>query len=198
MKKTLLLVTLSLLVSMSSMAQFGIKAGMNLAKMSDIDSDNEKFLNNFHFGVFMDKDIVPLLDLRFGLNYSPKGYRVEADDDNYAKATLNYLEIPVLAKVKLGPLYALGGVYGAYALNGKTELAIAGNVDKDDIDFDNSETSKMDFGMMFGLGVQFGLGPVHIFAQGDYSFGLMNLNTGEGDASKNSVVGVSVGVILGM
>ncbi|MBN2757820.1 MAG: PorT family protein, partial [Bacteroidales bacterium] len=122
----------------------------------------------------------------------------ELDADNYMQSTLNYLEIPILAKVKLGPVYALGGVYGAYALNGKNEISVLGITDSQDINFDDSEISKLDYGMTFGLGVQVGLGPVHVFAQADYSFGLKNINTSDGDAAKNNVIGVSVGILLGM
>ena len=197
MKKTILLVALSLVMGFSAKAQLGIKAGVNFSKMSNVNSSDEKFLYNLQAGVFMDKDIIPLVDLRFGLNFSPKGSRVEVDADNYVRSTISYLEIPVLAKVKLGPVYALGGFYGAYALNGNTELMLVGIETNTEIDFDNAELSKLDFGMTFGLGVQFGIGPLHIFAQTEYSLGMKNLNTVVGDEVKNSVIGVSIGVLLG-
>ena len=198
MKKILFVAIFSLSFVVVSNAQIGVRAGMNFAKTDGINLDNEKFLTNFHLGAFMDKDIIPLLKLRFGLNYSPKGFKYDTDDDNNSQTVYNYLEIPILAKIKLGPLYALGGVYGAYALNGQTEGVVAGvNVDGE-VDFDVSNISKSDYGMMFGIGMQVGLGPLHVFGQVDYSYGLKNLNEGIGDDIKNNVIGVSVGVLIGM
>ena len=198
MKKVLFIAIFSLSFAVISNAQIGVKAGMNFAKMSGFNLDNEKILTNIHAGVFMDKDIIPLLNLRFGLNYSPKGFKYDVDSENYGQGTFNYIEIPVLAKVKLGPLYALGGFYGAYALNGKFEWTELGEDGSEDVNFSDDEISQLDYGMMFGLGMQIGLGPLHVFGQVDYSYGLKNLNTGDGDDIKNSVIGVSVGVLIGM
>ena len=57
----------------------------------------------------MDKDLIPLLDLRLGVDYSPKGSRQENGND-FDQLQLNYLEIPIQAKIKLGPVYALGRI----------------------------------------------------------------------------------------
>ena len=193
MKKALLLITLGLLLGLSSKAQIGIKAGMNFAQQSGNDQTgySEKTLDNFQFGIFTHKDLIPLLKIRVGLEYAPKGTKWE-NDSSYNQTTFNYLELPVLARVKLGPVYALGGFYGAYAMNGKIETEI------DDSDADFDELSRWDYGMKFGLGFQLGLGPIHAFVETDYSFGFQNINkTAGGDDIKNSVLGVSVGVLLG-
>ncbi len=198
MKKALLLITLGLLLGFSSKAQIGVKAGMNFAKMSGTNLANttEVSLNSFQFGVFTHKDLIPLLKIRVGLEYAPKGTKYE-DGSSYLQTTFNYLELPVLARVKLGPVYALGGFYGGYALNGKNENNITG-IDNSDVDFDVDELSRWDYGMKFGLGFQLGLGPIHAFVETDYSFGFQNINkTAGGDDIKNSVIGVSVGVLLG-
>ncbi|MBN1253100.1 MAG: hypothetical protein JXR51_02465, partial [Bacteroidales bacterium] len=67
MKKIFLLVVFSLSLAALSTAQFGVKAGMNFAKMSgaEIDGLDQVSLNNFHAGVFMEKDIIPLINIRF-------------------------------------------------------------------------------------------------------------------------------------
>jgi len=199
MKKILLLIAVGVMFSVSSTAQLGIKAGMNFAKQSgyDIPGFSESTLDNFQFEIFTYKDIVPLLKIRVGLGYVPKGSLYE-NDNAYFEKKLNYLELPVLARVKLGPAYALGGFYGAYAMNGKyKEDILIIDIDRD-IDFDTDNVSRWDYGMKFGLGFQLGLGPVHAFAELDYSFGFNNLNTGNGGEIKNSsVIGVSVGVLLG-
>lgn len=182
-----------------SQAQLGIKLGYNFAKVGgkDVASGySEKSLNNFQGGIFFDKDLIPLLDLRIGLDYSPKGYK-EINGDWYNQGKLNYLELPVLAKVKLGPIYALGGFYGAYALNGENKIHAVGMDITKDVEFDNDQINRFDAGMKFGLGFQIGLGPVHIFAQTDYSFGLTNISSKDNTDYKNNVFGVAAGVLLG-
>jgi len=201
MKKNLfILIAAIFLLSIQSQAQIGLHVGYNFSKLSGITVPtgvDETYLSSFTAGAFYDKGLIPLLGVRIGLMYSPKGSHLESGDD-YSKNILNYLELPVLAKVKLGPLYGLGGFYGAYALSGKSKYSIAGVEESEDLDFDANDIKRMDFGMKFGLGLQFGLGPVHIFAQGDYSFGLNNLNdSGIGNEIKNNVIGVSAGVLLG-
>ncbi|MDF1547825.1 MAG: porin family protein [Bacteroidales bacterium] len=199
MKKIAFIFLAALLIgNFQAIAQIGGKIGYNFAKQSGQETPgmSEKSLNNVMFGVFLDKDLIPLLDLRVGLEYSPKGTRFELDD-LYIQGTYSYLEIPVQAKIKLGPVYALGGVYGAYALKGKSENNLLGVVVETDVDFDNAEMKRFDYGMKFGAGFQLGLGPLHAFAQVEYGIGLQNLNKGDGDAIKNNVLTGSVGVILG-
>lgn len=195
MKKTFLVVLVAVFaISYQAKAQLGVKVGYNFAKQSgDVqDGYSDKSLNNVFFGAFMEKDIIPLLDIRIGAEFSPKGSRAE-NGDLFDEWKINYLEIPVQAKLKLGPVYALGGVYGAYALGGKYE-------DQDgsaDIDFDALELKRFDYGMKFGAGVQTGLGPLHIFAQAEYSFGLQNLSKMDGVDTKNTVLSVSAGLVIG-
>ena len=182
-----------LIGSFQAKAQLGVKIGYNFAKMSGDVSDgySEKSLNNVCFGAFFEKDLIPLLDIRAGVDFSPKGYR-EENGDMYNQAKINYLEIPVQIKLKVGPIYALGGVYGAYAMKGKYETETVSV----DVDFDQMEMKRIDYGMKFGVGFQVGLGPLHAFAQGEYSFGLQNLNKTDGEDSKNKVICVSAGVVL--
>jgi hypothetical protein len=202
--KSILLFAFLILLSIQTKAQLGLHIGYNFSKVDGSSAPfigySEKSLSTFSAGVFYDKDLIPLLDLRLGLMYSPKGTNYE-NGDWYYRNRINYLEIPLQAKLKIGPFYALGGVYGAYALGGKSishTQALGVTVDtEDDLNFDNAKLKKSDFGMKFGAGFQFGLGPVHIFAQGDYSFGFTNIHDASGDDWKNNVAGVSAGVILG-
>ncbi len=203
MNRKLIVVTAMLfMLSFTSWAQIGVQLGYNFAKIKGIESGSADIKNQSAItaGIFYEKDIIPFIDLRLGLNYSPKGSHL-ALGDNYSKISLNYIELPILAKVKVGPLYALGGIYGAYAINGNvsSRLEILGvTVTSDEaINFEDEQINRIDFGMKFGAGLQFGLGPVKIFAQGDYSFGLMNINDYEdGDELKNNVLGIHAGAIL--
>ncbi len=200
MKKLVIIALLFFIIGTDqSHAQLGIKLGYNFAKLGGKDLTqgySEKSLNNFHAGIFFDKDLIPLIDIRVGLDYSPKGFK-EVNGDLYNQVKLNYLELPILAKLKLGPVYGLGGFYGAYAINGENKAHLLGIDITEAVEFDTDKINRFDAGMKFGLGFQIGLGPVHVFAQTEYSFGLMNVSSKDNTDYKNNVFGVAAGVLLG-
>jgi hypothetical protein len=201
-KITLLIAAFVLLFSFQTQAQLGVHIGYNFSKISGIDAGawHEKYLPNLSAGLFFDKKIVPLIDIRIGAMYSPKGEKLTLGD-YYSKTTLNYIEIPLQLKAKVGPLYGLAGVYGAYAVNGKIKSKAdngGGEVVEttDDLDFKEKEVKRGDFGLKFGAGLQYGFGPLKIFVQGDYSMGMMNLSSAD-ETYKNKVIGASAGLIIG-
>ncbi len=213
MKKFLLVTLVAVFAfSYNANAQIGVKLGYSFArqtgeaaKMGTIKLDDyKKSLGSFCAGVFFDKDIAPLIDLRLGLDYAPKGVKFEGDNLDIGDSKINYLEVPVLAKVKLGPVYGLGGVYAAYAMNGKYSLNIPGMLgDKlkkieGDYKFDDNDMKRMDFGLKFGAGLQVGLGPLHAFAQVEYSYGLSDISKVDNVSIHNSVLAITAGILLGM
>ena len=203
-KKVIVIAVSFVLLTLTASAQLGVQVGYNFAKVSGIDDGGfeEKSLNSLAGGIFFEKDVIPLIDLRIGVLYSPKGYHYAYGDEFYTKMYLNYVEVPLQAKVKVGPLYALGGFYAAYAVDGsqksRLELTPGFVVTSDEkIDFEDAEINRFDFGAKLGAGVQFGVGPVNVFAQGEYLLGLQNLSTNDdADPMKNRVFGVSAGVII--
>ena len=79
----------------------------------------EASLAGFSGGLFYDKHIVHYLDLRAGVMYSPKESYLKKENSYssiYQKTFVKYIDIPVRIKANAGPFYALGGIYGAYAL----------------------------------------------------------------------------------
>lgn len=206
--KTLIITVIAIMFTLQSNAQLGVQLGANFAKIDGytpriagitVPGLSEEYLSTFSGGIYFDKDLIPLLDLRIGVNYSPKGANY-ANEDVYVQTGLNYIEVPLQAKIKAGPLYVLGGAYGAYALSGyeKNQIEVGGLLveSSNEIDFENSEYRKEDFGLKFGLGFQYGIGPLHIFVQGDYSMGLLDIYNGD-DVYTNKVIGVSAGVNIG-
>lgn len=206
--KTLIITLIAIMFTLQSNAQLGVQLGANFAKIDGytpritgigVTGLSEEYLSNVSGGVYFDKDLIPLVGLRIGVMYSPKGANY-ASEDVFVQTGLNYIEVPIQAKVKAGPLYVLGGAYGAYALSGyeKNQIEVLGLLveSSNDINFEEGEYRKEDFGLKFGLGVQFGLGPLHIFVQGDYSMGLLDIYNGN-DVYTNKVFGATAGVNIG-
>lgn len=206
--KTLIITLIAITFTLQSNAQLGVQLGANFAKIEgyspriagvEISGLSEKYHSNISGGVYFDKDLIPLVDMRIGVMYSPKG-ALYANEDIFVQTGLNYIEVPIQAKIKAGPVYVLGGAYGAYALSGfeKNQIELGGILveSNNEINFDDSDYRKEDFGLKFGLGLQFGVGPLHIFVQGDYSMGLLDIFNGD-DVYTNKVLGATAGINIG-
>ena len=208
-------------------AQIGVKLGANFAGLSSsTETDGSKMAIGFHGGIVYEKGILPLglLKLRTEVQYSQQGFAVY--DDNGVVVTdtrfsINYLKLPIMAKVKLGPIYVMAGPYFGYALNGSytgSMKSALGTVDMDIDIYDNDNSpllpyKKFDMGLDAGLGMQFGIPaiPFKIFIEGRAAIGLSNIYDTENDKFKavvtlggikdtdyikNLVFQVSVGVLL--
>jgi hypothetical protein len=108
---SLLLLTLLSVITISVQAQnkIGIRAGYlssaffkDGSKLSGTDN-----LNSFYVGLFKESKIIPALHFGLGLDYMQTGAVWNSNDD---KQVLSYLSIPLYLKVKLGPVFALGGI----------------------------------------------------------------------------------------
>jgi hypothetical protein len=121
MKKTLtLLVIVSLiLVAFTSQAggKFGIRAGYQMASFHVDGSmlENTSNLNSFYLGVFKEKDLIPLLDLGYGLDFMQNGTQYASAN----KYVINYLSVPLYLKAKIGPIYGLTGLAANFKLSDK-------------------------------------------------------------------------------
>lgn len=85
----------------------GIRAGYQSSgyfKNGDMLSGTDKYAS-FYVGLFRERKLIPLLHVGSGLEYFQNGAKI--DDDN--KMILHYLSVPIYAKVKVGPVFALTG-----------------------------------------------------------------------------------------
>jgi hypothetical protein len=157
--------------------KYGLKAGVNLADMTgdgwatkgavDEVAIDRKFRLGFGGGLFAQFPIGSS-----GLMVQPeamfimKGFRYETGlDDVTTSGVLNYVEVPVLLKYrspkqrKTSPnLFA--GPYAAFNIGGKVTFSNVPAGDEDgyeDIDIDNIKA--LDFGITFGGGLDFAIGP---------------------------------------
>jgi hypothetical protein len=86
----------------------GIRAGYNgavLALDGDLYPLSEGY-PSFYAGIFRDNRIIPLLHVGTGLEYVRNGMLFDEDH----KRALHYVSIPANLKLKLGPLFMVGGI----------------------------------------------------------------------------------------
>jgi hypothetical protein len=135
MKKTILSLLL-LLVVKASIAQFsyGVKGGLNFSNIYSTKL-NTNFKQGFHAGVYAKFNLI-ILGIQPELLFSQRGYV----EENVKDVTLNYIDIPVMLKLKILPMITLDlGPQFSYLVNSSTKGI--GNVLTVQPDFKNAETS---------------------------------------------------------
>lgn len=193
MKKLLLVFTFGAIMAASAWAQVGIKAGVNFATMAqDGQGVSRDDIENHSI-------IAPVLGLTFGINVAdlltiqPELLFSQSGGSNtYAvlgtitKNTyrINYLELPVLAKLQFGNtnqegvgIHIAAGPWIGYALSGKytTKTTLDDTVlnEADDkFTFDNKDDAeRINYGMIGAAGVSFG----NLVVDLRYNYGFNNL-----------------------
>ncbi len=153
------------------------------------------------------------------LNWVQKGFRFsEAVDIPVGKidipagveATIktNYLELPLLAKVKLGndiiQAYAVLGPSVGYAMNGKlitrTRLFFEFDPIRTNLNFDNLDYNRFEVAAVGGLGLQVNFNGGKWFADARYTQGLTELYNFPivNEQIKNRGVALSTGVMINL
>lgn len=166
----------------------GVRGGMNLANVAVEDEDDVELDNRsgLDIGLLLNIGISESFSIQPEIHYMQKGYRFELEEEFFGEVItidqdvlLNYLEVPILAKLALGnetvQLMINAGPSLGYALNGKVESEIFGEKEEEDIDFsddENEDFNRLDFSMLFGLGLGFNTGPATIFVDARYLLGL--------------------------
>ncbi|MFO7938793.1 MAG: porin family protein [Bacteroidales bacterium] len=192
MKKTAFFIVLMALVAFSSSAQkLGVKAGANFATLA-IDDDNydPTLKPGMHIGVVGEFGISDNLFFEPGLFFSQKGTSYDVDGDYDMR--MNYLDVPLNLKYKMGNFFLQGGALVGVGLNGTQQ---AGGFGEEDIEFGtgDNETKRLDFGPTVGLGMHFNKFQI----SANYTMGLRNLANIEDISVKNRVLSVSVGYYFG-
>ena len=176
-------------------AAFGVKAGANFADLNfegegaDINLDRRP---GFVGGLFV---VVPA-NRQFALQteaiFSQKGAKSESGDFS-GKVTLNYLEVPVLARISspattAASFHVFAGPALGLRLSAKSELEEDGEEENEDIDDD---VKRFDLGLVLGAGVEVG----RFVIDGRYTWGLLNINNVESDdvTIKNRAFAVMAG-----
>lgn len=164
------------LIPFSAHAQgpvFGVKGGVTFSNLysADVDDDNGRL--GFNLGVLGRTDPEQPVGLQLELLYTTKGETFTYDGffiDQEFKLNLGYLELPVMASVRLGPaLEFQAGGYAGLLLN--SNLSSSGDLGTSSDDLDKSNFHSLDYGLLGG--VAFNAGAMQVGAR--YNYGLSKL-----------------------
>ncbi|GAA3989746.1 porin family protein [Hymenobacter antarcticus] len=191
MKKVLL--SLGLLVGVASAAnaqeaRFGIKAGVNLANVTNTDVEAKKNLIGFAAGVMADFSFSDLISLHPEVLFSQKGVKFE-DGKNTAQIRTNYIDVPVLLRVKADGLFFEAGPQVGFLASQKFEA------NGTTITTSTDGTRKVDVGYIAGVGYQL---PQGLELGVRYNGGISDLSDpSAGEKTRNSVFQFQVGYLFG-
>ena len=188
MRKIALLITLTIFGLTQANAQnFGFKGGYNYSSFNgDVAKDNTlKGLSGFYVGALLELPLGDVISLQPEVIYSRQGAVWEQKDilGEFKKdLKLDYLNIPVMAKVNLGPLFLQGGVQFGF-LVGKPEVSYTRGVQRISQKLDKDAYASFDFGVGAGLGVNLSQ---HFFVEARYTHSLTNALDPNNNSLKNA------------
>ena len=198
---TLLVASVSEVAQAQTPLNFGIKGGLNISNLSGDLMDDYDHRVGLTIGAVVDISI-PLspVGVETGVYYSQKGaafsdeFNINGDLFNFdGTFKLDYLEVPILAKVNFGPpgplgLHVVAGPYVSYLLNAEYDESINGGTETYDV---SDDIEPIDIGLTGGLGVDFNLGLTKLNVQARYSMGMLDVE--DGMDYKNRVISVVAG-----
>ena len=182
---------------------FGIKAGANFSSL-DVNNDFMDPGNRIGFagGGMVVANFSETWAVQLEILYSSKGSSEEfeiTDEEGVSAGTatgtfkLDYIEIPLLARFSPsgGPIFLIAGPSFAFKTSG--QFTLEGVPDADD---DLEWITDSDLGLSIGLGAAANsfIGPVEFDLR--YTWGMTNLNDGEGAEFKNRALLATVGLIF--
>ncbi|QHT71359.1 PorT family protein [Rhodocytophaga rosea] len=139
--------------------RFGVKGGLNLTNLYVDDVDDEKMKAGLHAGVWMKAPLGEYFAIQPELMWSSKGTKIGSyrnipfTQDGDIRFNLNYIDLPVLAAVTLGPVSIQAGPYVSYLFNAnvknlREDLSTGMVAELDEDDF-----QRVDYGLAGGLAV---------------------------------------------
>lgn len=189
----------------------GPKLGLNMATLTGKDPLYEKgSIAGFNVGAIASIGINDRFSIQPELFFSQQGYRADADIvdlgvETTTVQTLNYINLPVLAKYTFGENNLRGyvnvGPYLGIMIGGRERVDIDGREESvERIDFDlQNKLKRMDFGIALGGGALFRAGEGELMLDLRYSAGLVPVSDEvifSAGRDKNSVLGISVGYLF--
>lgn len=174
---------------------FGVKAGVNFAKLTGDNIEDADGRTGFHIGGVVEIPVSEKFSVQPELVYSQQGLQFK-EGDFESKLKLDYLNVPVMAKFYVADGFAIeAGPQFGFNMSAKNEFSDGDN--SEDVDIKDNVSG---FDLSVGAGVSYKL-PNGLFFQGRYMFGLSNVDKGDDeegfdDNLTNSVLSLSVGFMF--
>lgn len=209
MKNLSLIIALVSVFSFGANAQslsVGVRGGINLTTIMNEDTDDNEFAVGMNFAIPVEIGISELFSVQPELHYVQKGAKFELTDDFSTSLLTDYLELPVLAKVKFGNEtvkgYAVAGPSVGFALNRAVITKDGDDRERETIDFidEGDQTDNIfDFGIVGGIGAEISAGPGSVVIDARYNFDLNDNTSFEDEApdSWNKTTNTGIGITVG-
>ena len=127
MKKLLfsLLAITMLAANVQAQSYFGVRGGFSPASFKgDVSQPglSAKDVYGFTGGIFADLGVANFFAIQPEINYIRLGQRYDFDGDEAVTARLDYIQVPIFAKINLGPeifkVHLMAGPYFGYGFGG--------------------------------------------------------------------------------
>jgi hypothetical protein len=180
--------------------RLGVKAGGNMARPTGLDGQDPvatlKTKTGFTGGVFVSLDFSRNVSVQWEALYTMKGAVYVAADDTFAdKLYADYLEVPLLLKVRIPLAVIQPFVFAGPTVGFKLHEKLESN--GEEVPLPQSLLKGSDYGAVFGAGLN--LGP-NFMADVRYSLGMQKVvSTFHGEVPsdlKNGVWSASVGIFF--
>ena len=162
MKNIALAIVLLLLASQAH-AQLGIKGGVNQAVLSGRVGEDATYKTYFHAGIFYEAKVLGPISIQPELLYSMQGSQLKGSSTitDY-KTQLNYIQVPILVKATIGPVYVEAGPQFGYLVSANEDGTVqvrntSGNVAFRDVNQSATDNYKRnEFALCAGVGLKLG------------------------------------------
>ncbi len=192
--KRIALIVAALAISVGAFAQrgyweWGVKGGLNVSNLSNVSGD-DKMKASFYAGLFAEYRFSDYFGLQPEITYSRQGNFY--NEDRYKLWNrVNYLNIPVIAKIYVTPRLSVDvGPQLGILLNNNTTFKWK-NSDNSSTNDHSIDANGADFGIAMGLSARLAY---NLDLTARYNLGLTDiLKDNDGDAVRNGVIQVGLG-----
>lgn len=188
MKLRIVILTVFCAFGSAALAQkAGLKGGVNFTNLYVDDVDDENMKVGFNAGLYYRNDITENFAIQPEFLFTQKGSEIHYDGflgQGKYRFNLNYLEVPVLAVVKLGPINLHAGPYLGFLIGANVkDVDDNGNINEVE-ELDRDDFNTLDAGISGGVGFDFPSGMIGL----RYNYGFMEIGDDgvAGQATENS------------
>ena len=145
---------------------FGIRGGVSMFNFGGDDVSENDYTNRvgFHAGGYVSLLAGNVVSLEPGVYYSVKG--TQNDDVINSRAVLDYVDVPVLVRLKFGEGF---NVFGGPQISFLTQSKFEGDFGGSTVSLDTDSVKDTDAGLVVGVGYHL---PKGLNIQGSYDYGM--------------------------